>query len=97
MTTYVSQSIEGVNFSGIYTPYDQTAAISTTNDPSSGGPPFKAGTAGMFINGRWATGLPAVAMFLSAFNPAGLKRRPQVALQKGGFASASGCGQKQTV
>lgn len=54
MTTYVSQSIEGVNFSGIYTPYDQTAAISTTNDPSSGGPPFKAGTTAVATDGsQW--------------------------------------------
>lgn len=44
MPTIVSQSIEGVNLSGLYTPYDQTAAISTTNDPANGGPPFKVGT-----------------------------------------------------
>lgn len=35
------------------------------------------------INGRWATGLPLVDMFLSAYNPAGLKRRP-VAWSPGG-------------
>jgi hypothetical protein len=40
----VAQSIEGVNLAGIYTAYDQTAAISATNDPSMGGPPFKVGT-----------------------------------------------------
>lgn len=30
------------------------------------------------INGRWATGLPLVDMFLSSYNAAGLKRRPVV-------------------
>lgn len=40
----VTQSIEGVDLSAIYTAYDQTAAISTTNDPSYPGQPFTAGT-----------------------------------------------------
>lgn len=44
MTTYVSQSIEGVNVSMIYNAYDQTAATSSTNDPSNPGPPFTIGT-----------------------------------------------------
>lgn len=44
MPTYVSQSIEGVNVSMIYTAYDQTAATSSTNDPSNPGPPFTVGT-----------------------------------------------------
>jgi len=44
MPAIVSQSIEGVNLATLYTAYDQTAAISTTNDPSNPGPPFKVGT-----------------------------------------------------
>ena len=39
-----TQSIEGVNFSAIYTAYDQTAAISSTNSPDNPGPPFAVGT-----------------------------------------------------
>lgn len=40
----VTQNIEGVNLSLIYTAYVQTSAISTTNDPSYPGMPFTAGT-----------------------------------------------------
>ncbi len=35
---------EGVDFNQTYTAYDQTAAISSTNDPSIPAPPFRAGT-----------------------------------------------------
>ena len=40
----VTQSIEGVNLSALYTAYDQTAAISSTNSPDNPGPPFTVGT-----------------------------------------------------
>lgn len=40
----VTQSIEGVNLSLIYTAYVQTSAISSTNDPSYPGMPFAVGT-----------------------------------------------------
>lgn len=36
--------LEGINFSTTYTAYDQTAATSSTNDPSNPGPPFAVGT-----------------------------------------------------
>ncbi len=42
--SFVTQSIEGVNLSAIYTAYDQTAAISSTNSPDNPGPPFAVGT-----------------------------------------------------
>lgn len=41
---FVTQSIEGVNFGQIYTKYDQTAAITTTNTPDNPGFPFALGT-----------------------------------------------------
>lgn len=44
MVAYVSQSIEGVNLLALYTAYDQTAAISSTNTPDNPGPPFTIGT-----------------------------------------------------
>lgn len=44
MAAFVSQSIEGVNLGLTYTKYDQTAAISTTNDPSYPYYPFALGT-----------------------------------------------------
>lgn len=44
MVAYVSQSIEGVNLLALYTAYDQTAAISSTNSPDNPGPPFAVGT-----------------------------------------------------
>lgn len=43
MATFVSQSMEGVNLGGTYTKYDQTAAISSTNDPSNPYYPFSLG------------------------------------------------------
>ncbi len=36
--------LEGINFSTTYTAYDQTVAVSATNDPSNPGPPFLIGT-----------------------------------------------------
>lgn len=44
MVSYVTQSIEGVDLTAIYTAYDQTAAVSSTNSPDNPGPPFKVGT-----------------------------------------------------
>ena len=44
MVAYVTQSIEGVDVTAIYTPYVQTSAASATNSPDNPGPPFKAGT-----------------------------------------------------
>lgn len=43
-TNYVTTPSEGVNFNSTYTPYDQTAAISSTNSPDNPGPPFTVGT-----------------------------------------------------
>lgn len=43
-TSYVTTPSEGVNFNLTYTPYDQTAAISSTNSPDNPGPPFTVGT-----------------------------------------------------
>jgi len=42
---------EGVNFNTTFTPYDQTAATSSTNDPSNPGPPFTLGTVIAGISG----------------------------------------------
>ena len=36
--------LEGINFTTVYTAYDQTVAVSATNDPSNPGPPFTVGT-----------------------------------------------------
>lgn len=47
----VISPIEGVNFSTVYTPYDQTAATSSTNDPSNPGPPFTLGTHALGTDG----------------------------------------------
>jgi len=44
MPTFVTQSIEGVNLSALYTAYDQTAAVSSTNSVDNPGPPFAVGT-----------------------------------------------------
>jgi len=41
---FVTQSIEGVNLTTLYTAYDQTAAISSTNTPDNPGPQFAVGT-----------------------------------------------------
>jgi hypothetical protein len=41
---FVTQSIEGVNLSLLYTAYDQTAAITSTNSPDNPGPQFAVGT-----------------------------------------------------
>lgn len=35
---------EGIDFNATYTAYDQTAAITSTNDPSIPAPPFRVGT-----------------------------------------------------
>lgn len=52
----VTQSIEGVDLTGIYTPYVQTSAISSTNSPDNPGPPFALGA-------RVVTGSGGVWMF----------------------------------
>jgi hypothetical protein len=41
---FVTQSIEGVNLTTLYTAYDQTAAITSTNTVDNPGPPFAVGT-----------------------------------------------------
>ncbi len=52
---FVTQSIEGVNLSLLYTAYDQTAAISSTNSPDNPGPPFAVGTEVVCTDGSiWA-------------------------------------------
>jgi hypothetical protein len=44
MVSFVTQSIEGVDLTALYTSYDQTAAVTATNSPDNPGPPFKVGT-----------------------------------------------------
>jgi hypothetical protein len=41
---FIQAPVEGINFATTYTPYDQTAAISSTNSPDNPGPPFTLGT-----------------------------------------------------
>jgi hypothetical protein len=41
---YSTLNLEGVNLSTLYTAYDQTAAISSTNTPDNPGPQFAVGT-----------------------------------------------------
>ena len=54
MTAYVSQGTEGVDVTGIYTKYDQTAAQSSTNSPDNPGLPHKLGTQVVATDGsRW--------------------------------------------
>lgn len=48
-TLSITTPTEGVNFNLTYTPYDQTAAISSTNSPDNPGPPF---TVGMVVAGQ---------------------------------------------
>jgi hypothetical protein len=43
-TNYSLDGREGVDFTATYTPYDQTAAVSSTNSPDNPGPPFALGT-----------------------------------------------------
>lgn len=43
----VTTPLEGINFSLTYLPYDQTAAITSTNSPDNPGPPFQVGTVAM--------------------------------------------------
>lgn len=50
-TDYVVSGIEGINFATTYTPYDQTAAFSSTNDPAAPGPPFTVGTHAIATDG----------------------------------------------
>ena len=54
MVAYVSQGTEGVDVTGIYTKYDQTAAQSSTNSPDNPGLPHKLGTQVVATDGsRW--------------------------------------------
>lgn len=48
---YNTTPLEGINTLLTYTAYDQTAAISSTNDPSNPGPPFTIGTTTETVNG----------------------------------------------
>lgn len=73
MTTYVSQSIEGVNLSAIYTAYDQTAATSSSNDPSNPGPPFTIGTEVVATDGSiWMFVKVATSATLVLYNVCGI-------------------------
>jgi hypothetical protein len=54
MVAFASQSIEGVDVTGIYTIYNQAVAQSATNDPSLPAPPIKLGTQITATDGsRW--------------------------------------------
>ncbi len=48
---YNTTPLEGINTLLTYTAYDQTAATSSTNDPSNPGPPFRTGTTCESVNG----------------------------------------------
>lgn len=73
MTTYVSQSIVGVNLSSIYTAYDQTAATSSSNDPSNPGPPFTLGTEVVCTDGSiWMFVKVATSATLVLYNCVGV-------------------------
>jgi hypothetical protein len=43
-TLYAISPLEGANFNATYTAYDQTAAVSATNNVDNPGPPFAVGT-----------------------------------------------------
>lgn len=43
-TNFNTANSLGINFETVYTAYDQTAAISSTNSPDNPGPPFTLGT-----------------------------------------------------
>lgn len=73
MPTYITQSIEGVNLTSIYTPYDQTAATSSTNDPSNPGPPFTLGTEVVCTDGSvWLFVKVATSATLAQYNCVGV-------------------------
>jgi len=73
MTTYITQSIEGVNLSAIYTAYDQTAATSSSNDPSNPGPPFTVGTEVVCTDGSiWMFVKVATSATLAQYNCVGI-------------------------
>ena len=73
MTTYVSQSIEGVNLSAIYTAYDQTAASSSTNSPDNPGPQFTPGTEVVATDGSiWMFVKVATSATLAQYNCVGV-------------------------
>ncbi len=73
MTTYITQSIEGVNLSSIYTAYDQTAATSSSNDPSNPGPPFTLGTEVVCTDGSiWMFVKVATSATLVLYNVVGV-------------------------
>lgn len=50
-TDFALLNIEGIDFTATYTAYDQTAAQSTTNDPSYPAPPFVQGTHALGTDG----------------------------------------------
>lgn len=73
MATYVSQSIEGVNVSMIYTAYDQTAVSSSTNSPDNPGPPFTIGTEVVCTDGsQWMFVKVATSATLVLYNTVGV-------------------------
>jgi hypothetical protein len=77
---FVSTPLEGINFSLTYTPYDQTAAITTTNSPDNPGPPFTAGTVAkgsgdsewVFIKASAAIAAGDVCLIAADFQAAGV-------------------------
>lgn len=73
MTTYITQSIEGVNLSMVYNAYDQTAATSSSNDPSNPGPPFTIGTEVVCTDGsQWMFVKVATSATLAQYNCVGV-------------------------
>lgn len=68
MSTTLSNTLnaEGINFNLTYTPYDQTAAISSTNSPDNPGPPFTVGYQALGSNGsKWVFIKAASAITIS--------------------------------
>lgn len=73
MAPYITQSIEGINLSTIYTAYDQTAVSSATNDPSNPGPPFTIGTEVVCTDGSiWQFVKVATSATLTLYNVVGI-------------------------
>ncbi len=73
MTTYVSQSIEGVNLSLIWTKYDQTAVTSSSNTPSDPGNALAVGTEVVCTDGSiWMAVQVDTAATLAQYNCVGI-------------------------
>lgn len=73
MTTYVSQSIEGVNLAQIWTVYDQTAVSSSSNSPDNPGPALAIGTEVVCTDGSiWMSVKVAASATLAQYNCVGV-------------------------